>query len=153
MLSVIVWLDFWRKEPAAPGRPRKPRVNLTRFHGVFVGVPHHPNSKYRVRVTPAKRGKGRKQHQPTGDHWLDKNPVERHASMTCTQKGIRMQRLKRVFNWAASGSIRRRPPGCGPIETCERCAGHVKIIVEASNRCIEDANVAPPRPSRKSWPT
>jgi hypothetical protein len=23
------------------------------------------------------------------------------------------------------------------IETCERCAGQVKIIVEASNRCIE----------------
>ncbi len=29
----------------------KPRVNLTRFHGVFA-----PNSKYRARVTPAKRG-------------------------------------------------------------------------------------------------
>jgi hypothetical protein len=26
-------------------------------------------------------------------------------------------------------------------ETCERCAGHVKIIVEASNRCIEDPAV------------
>ncbi len=32
----------------------KPRVNLTRF-GVFA-----PNSKYRARVTPAKRGKGKK---------------------------------------------------------------------------------------------
>jgi hypothetical protein len=31
----------------------KPRVNLTRFHGVFV-----PNSKHRVHVTPARRGKG-----------------------------------------------------------------------------------------------
>ena len=30
----------------------KPRVNLTRFHGVFA-----PNSKFRVRVTPAKRGR------------------------------------------------------------------------------------------------
>lgn len=28
----------------------KPRVNLTRFHGVFA-----PNSKHRARVTPAKR--------------------------------------------------------------------------------------------------
>jgi hypothetical protein len=26
----------------------KPRVNLTRFHGVFVGVPHQQNSKYRA---------------------------------------------------------------------------------------------------------
>ena len=33
----------------------KPRVNLTRYHGVFA-----PNSKLRARVTPAKRGKGRK---------------------------------------------------------------------------------------------
>jgi len=33
----------------------KPRVNLTRFHGVFA-----PNSRLRVRVTPAKRGKGGK---------------------------------------------------------------------------------------------
>jgi hypothetical protein len=31
----------------------KPRVNLTRFHGVFA-----PNSMHRVQVTPAKRGKG-----------------------------------------------------------------------------------------------
>jgi len=33
----------------------KPRVNLTRFHGVFA-----PNSKHRIHVTPAKRGRGRK---------------------------------------------------------------------------------------------
>ena len=36
----------------------KPRVNLTRFHGVFVGVPHRPNNKYCNEVTPAKRGQG-----------------------------------------------------------------------------------------------
>ena len=34
----------------------KPRVNLTRFHGVLA-----PNSKYRVFVTPAHRGKGSKE--------------------------------------------------------------------------------------------
>ena len=33
----------------------KPRVNLTRFHGVFA-----PNSAHRARVTPAKRGKSNK---------------------------------------------------------------------------------------------
>jgi hypothetical protein len=31
----------------------KPKVNLTRFHGVFA-----PNSKHRILVTPARRGKG-----------------------------------------------------------------------------------------------
>lgn len=37
----------------------KPRVNLTRFHGVFA-----PNSKHRALVTPAKRGKGSKLKAP-----------------------------------------------------------------------------------------
>jgi hypothetical protein len=37
----------------------KPRVNLTRFHGVFA-----PNSKHRALVTPAKRGKGKKIQAP-----------------------------------------------------------------------------------------
>ena len=31
----------------------KPRVNLTRFHGLFA-----PNSKHRILVTPSRRGKG-----------------------------------------------------------------------------------------------
>ena len=89
----------------------KPRTNLTRFHGVFA-----PNSKLRVRVTPAKRGRGRKRRQPTGENWLDKTRAERHVAMTW------VQRLKRVFNI--------------DIETCERCAGQVKIIA-----CIEDPAV------------
>jgi hypothetical protein len=57
----------------------KPRVNLTRFHGVFA-----PNSKYRARVTPAKRGRGG---QP--DTTVDPDeptPAERRAAMTCTQR-------------------------------------------------------------------
>ena len=86
----------------------KPRTNLTRFHGVFA-----PNSKFRVRVAPAKRGSGRKRRQPAGENWLDKTPAERHQSMTW------MQRLKRVFNI--------------DIEICERCSGQVKIIA-----CIEE---------------
>ena len=81
----------------------KPCVNLTRFHGIFA-----PNSKFRVRVTTAQRGRGRKRRQPTGENWLDKTPAERHVAMTW------MQWLKRVFNI--------------DIETCEHCAGQVKII-------------------------
>ena len=89
----------------------KPRTNLTRFHGVFA-----PHSKFRVRVTPAQRGRGRKRRQPTGENWLDKASAERHESMTW------MQRLKRVFNI--------------DIEICERCSGQGKIIA-----CIEDPAV------------
>ena len=45
-------LDFIARLAALVPRPR---VNLTRFHGVFA-----PNSKHRALVTPAKRGKGNK---------------------------------------------------------------------------------------------
>ena len=84
----------------------KPRVNLTRFHGVFA-----PNSKHRIQVTPAKRGKGRKRH--TADEEQCPSPAERRASMTWAQ------RLRRVFN------INR--------ETCSKCGGAVRVIA-----CIKD---------------
>jgi hypothetical protein len=84
----------------------KPRVNLTRFHGVFA-----PNSKHRVQVTPAKRGKGKK--TKVADEPQEPTPAERRASMTWAQ------RLKRVFNI--------------DIETCSACGGAVKVIA-----CIED---------------
>ncbi len=56
----------------------KPRVNLTRFHGVFA-----PHSTHRSQVTPAGRGKR------TPDE--AKTPAQRRAAMTWAQ------RLKRVF--------------------------------------------------------
>ena len=77
---------------------------------------HRRFDKSKRDFTPAKRGSGRKRRQPAGENWLDKTPAERHQSMTW------MQRLKRVFNI--------------DIETCERCAGRVKIVA-----CIEDPAV------------
>ena len=78
----------------------KPRVNLTRFHGVFVGVPHHPNSKYRSLVTLARRGKTLQEG--------NKTPEEKRSAMSWSQ------RLKRVFNI--------------DVETCVHCGGSVKVI-------------------------
>lgn len=82
----------------------KPRINLTRFHGVFA-----PNSQYRTLVTPAKRGRGKKakalneaQHQ---------TPAEKRASITWAK------RLKRVFDI--------------DIETCSECGDEVRIIPKA----------------------
>jgi len=77
----------------------KPRVNLTRFHGVFA-----PNSKHRALVTPAKLGKG------NGARVSDEppTPAERRVSMTWAR------RLKRGFNI--------------DIETCTECGGPVKVI-------------------------
>jgi hypothetical protein len=43
----------------------KPRVNLARFHGVFVRGGPPPNSRHRVTITPALRNKT-KQALPTG---------------------------------------------------------------------------------------
>jgi hypothetical protein len=92
----------------------KPRINLTRFHGVFA-----PNSKHRALVTPAKRGKGNKPKTPDAGH--EQTLVERRAAMTPDQVRGRLwaQRLKRVFNI--------------DIETCSDCGGAVKVIA-----CIED---------------
>ncbi|MCP5170281.1 MAG: IS91 family transposase [Hahellaceae bacterium] len=79
----------------------KPRVNLTRFHGLFA-----PNNKHRALVTPGKRGKGRK---PTEVECTQEKTIEeRRNAMTW------MQRLKRVFNI--------------DIEQCEHCGGHVKVV-------------------------
>jgi hypothetical protein len=77
----------------------KPRVNLTRFHGVFA-----PNSTHRAQVTPARRGKVKKPRSLDGDQ----TPAERRAAMTWAQ------RLKRVF--------------AIDIETCSECGGDVRII-------------------------
>jgi hypothetical protein len=79
----------------------KPRVNLTRFHGIFA-----PNSKYRALVTPSKRGKGNKVKTP--QEAQDQTPAEKQASMTWAK------RLKRVFDI--------------DIETCSECGGEVRII-------------------------
>ena len=79
----------------------KPRVNLTRFHGVFA-----PNSPHRALITPAGRGKGRKAR--TSEQTPDRTPVERHMAMTWAQ------RLKRVFGI--------------DIETCQAGGGAMTII-------------------------
>lgn len=78
----------------------KPRVNLTRFHGVFA-----PNSTWRAQVTPARRGKGR---QGASIRSEDKTPAEKHAALTWAQ------RLKRVFDI--------------DVQTCDACGGAAKII-------------------------
>ena len=52
-----------------------PRVNLTRYHGVFA-----PNSQHRALVTPGKRGKGNKTQD--ADETQEQTPFERRASMT-----------------------------------------------------------------------
>ena len=111
-----------------------PRVNLTRFHGVFA-----PNSKYRARVTPAKRGRGG-QLATTADA-EEPTAAEHRAAMTWAQ------RLKRVFGIdidQSAGLPIGTAAGCRgaggyrdvPDETCPACGGAMRIIA-----CIEDPAV------------
>jgi hypothetical protein len=86
----------------------RPRVNLTRFHGVFA-----PNSKYRAWVTPARRGKSKMCHSV---HGVDQTSAEKRASMTWAQ------RLKRVFNI--------------DIKTCSECGGDVRIIASIEDPVV-----------------
>ena len=91
----------------------RPRVNLTRFHGVFARGGHPPNSAWRPQVTPAGRGRGSR---TVGSEDTVRTPAEQRAAMTWAQ------RLKRVF------SI--------DVTTCEQCGGPVRVIA-----CIEEPTV------------
>jgi len=84
-------LDFLAKLAALVPRPR---VNLTRYHGVFA-----PNSAHRALVTRAGRGKGRAEAAKAEA----RTPAEQRSAMTWAK------RLKRVFGI--------------DIETCTACGG------------------------------
>ena len=100
-------LDFIAKLAALVPRPR---ANLTRYHGVLA-----PNSKYRVDVTPAKRGKGSSRQGLQSKNSAE-SPVDEHREMTWAQ------RLKRVFD----------------IDTtiCSRCGTAVKIIASIEDPLV-----------------
>jgi hypothetical protein len=87
----------------------RPRVNLTRFHGVFA-----PNHGLRARIVPVQRRHGSPQAQ--GD--AEGRSVVRPVAMSWAQ------RLKRVFDI--------------DIETCEYCGGALKIIACIENRQVID---------------
>jgi ribosomal protein S27E len=103
-------LDFLARLAALVPRPR---VNLTRFHGVLA-----PNAKWRGAVTPSGRGRGGRaggRAAGVGAEGEAPGPAKRQA-MTWAQ------RLKRVFRIE--------------IERCGRCGGQMKVIA-----AIEDPAV------------
>jgi hypothetical protein len=84
-----------------------PRMHLRWFHGVFA-----PHSRLRAAITPAGRGKGRKQPVEEGAD----PPVPRHVAMGWAQ------RLKRVFGIE--------------IEACARCSGRLKVIASIEEPAV-----------------
>jgi len=83
----------------------KPRVNLTRYHGVFA-----PNSKHRALVTKAARGKGAK--PKISIEGQEQTPAQCRSALTWAQ------RLKWVFGIEiesyreCGGAVRTRCSGC-----------------------------------------
>jgi hypothetical protein len=80
----------------------KPRMHLTRYHGVFA-----PHSQHRAAVTPAHRGRGGAAPPVSGADQA-KPSTPGHVAMSWAR------RLKRVFGVE--------------IECCARCCGQLKII-------------------------
>jgi len=85
-----------------------PRVNLTRYHGVFA-----PNSPYRRLIVPKKVVKESSSDSANDESFIH-NELERRAKMTWAQ------RLKRVFDIQ--------------INICEHCGGTVKVIACIEDR-------------------
>jgi hypothetical protein len=102
----------------------KPRVNLTRYHGVLA-----PNHRWRELVTPARRGKGVK----SIANAEVRTAAERHAAMTWAQ------RLKRVFNIE--------------IEVCSRCGGSARVIACIENQDVIDRILDHLRQKEQETPT
>mgnify|MGYP001820257793 FL=1 len=71
-----------------------------------------PNSKHRVDVTPAKRGKGNPAQSQD-----DKTPEQRRQGMTWAQ------RLKRVFNI--------------DVSICPKCGGESKVIASIEDQAVK----------------
>ncbi len=82
-----------------------PRLDLTRFHGVFA-----PNSPHRARFTPAQR-RGARPTKPTQTE--DRTPAEQRSAMRWAK------RLKRVFQI--------------DVSTCPSCGGTAQIIARIEN--------------------
>ena len=123
-------LDFIARLAALVPRPR---VNLTRFHGVS------PPSRHRARITPAKRGKG--ENAKAADE--PQTQAERRASLTWAP------RPKRVFNM--------------DIETCPACGGAMKIIACIEDPVViqkildhlkskDETREPPPKPESRAPP-
>jgi hypothetical protein len=87
---------------SAQGKVPRPRVNLTRYHGVLA-----PNHRWRAEVTPS--GRGRKTCRGTAQP--ERSAIERHAAMTWAR------RLKRVFGI--------------DVESCARCGKAVRVAAPA----------------------
>jgi hypothetical protein len=118
-------LDFIARLAALVPRPR---VHLTRYHGVFA-----PHSAWRAQITPARRGSGK--HTAA-----NQTPTERHRAMSWAQ------RLKRVFKLDLESC-----EGCGGqvrVIACIEDAGVIAKILAHLEQQQPSVTTVPPLPAR-----
>ncbi len=111
----------------------KPRVNLTRFHGVFSRGCRPPRSRLREHVVPGK----------PDDELAQVSQSGKNKAYSMTHRSFRGTTSQMCFNGAA---IRIE------IEKCKKCGGKVKIIasIEApeviekilKHLCLDEASQA-----------
>jgi len=122
----------------------RPRVTLTRYHGVFA-----PNSPFRQLIVPASNTSPRRKtrtspdDQPTEKHTPNRHPAEMTEPPTAPLSWA--QRLNRVFNI--------------DITRCPLCGGQVRLIADVTDpvlirKILDHVNSqAPPRlPPRRAKP-
>jgi len=102
----------------------KPRVNLTRFHGVFA-----PNSRLRKHITPKIYSNRTAQ---SGD---SRSPAQRRAAMSWAQ------RLKRVFNIDIQTCS--QCGGAAKVVACIEDPADIKKILKQLEQRSESAAAAP----------
>ena len=110
---VLEPLDFLARLAALVPRPR---INLTRFHGLFA-----PNSRLRARVIPARRAAGAAKGSATESDKATTAPGSLASSRWA-------RRLKRVFGI--------------DLQSCSSCAGQLRILACIEDRPTIDAILA-----------
>ena len=103
----------------------RPRVNLTRYHGVFA-----PNSKLRATLVPGKPRKKRNQKPDTSNQPV--RPV--HQKPSDPPRLTWAQRLKRVFEF--------------DVTVCPLCGGTLRVIEDITDPIIIDKILSHIRQSR-----
>jgi len=103
----------------------RPRVNLTRYHGVFA-----PNSKLRARLVPGKPRKKRTHKPDTSDQPIRHSRQQPGEPVRLTWA----QRLKRAFKF--------------DVTVCPLCGGTLRVIADITDPAIVDKILSHIRQSR-----
>jgi len=103
----------------------RPRVNLTRYHGVFA-----PNSKLRAQIVPGNRRKTRSQQADCSNQSRQPDSFERNEPTPLTWA----QRLKRTFEF--------------DVTVCPLCDGSLRVIADITESDLIDKILTHIKPTR-----